>query len=146
MRKNKNIMGNMNILIYDDNNIVYYHCTPTNITSEPRILSIQSAAYGDIEREVLGNDIYIQTSNIEELNNIQLDETTMKRIAKFNKQQECKKLDKEIEDKKEKIKELDNLLQDKEKRWGKVKDFIKNIYEIDIDDDEDEDEYYYNED
>lgn len=78
-------------------------------------------------------------SNAEESESIELDSTTMKRIAKYNKETECKKLDTEIKKKKEKIKELDDKLKDKEKRWEKVKNYITNIYEIDIDDYEEED-------
>ena len=66
----------------------------------------------------------------------------MKRIAKFNKEIEIKKLDETIKNKQEKIKELDNLLQDKEKRWNKVKDYIKNIYNISLEDDYDDEEYW----
>lgn len=73
---------------------------------------------------------------------MELDPTTMKRIAVYNKQQECKRLDKEIKEKQEKIKELDDLLKDKEKRWDKVKSYIKKIYEINSDDEEDYDNYY----
>ena len=90
-----------------------------------------------------GVDFCFHTFNYEELENIELDDTTMKRIAQFNKEQECKRLDKEIKEKQERIKELDDLLMDKEKRWNKVKEFIKQVYEIeDIDDlDEEDDDY-----
>lgn len=81
------------------------------------------------------------------LDNIQLDPTTMKRIAKFNKEQEIRRLDEEINKKKEKIKELDDILQDKDKRVEKLKEFVANIYNIDINDDEEDyddyDDFYY---
>lgn len=70
--------------------------------------------------------------NYEELNNIELDETTMKRIAKYNKEVEIKKLDEKIKEKEEKIKELDDILKDRDKRVNKLKEFITNIYDIDI--------------
>lgn len=54
---------------------------------------------------------------------------------------ECKRLDKEIEEKENRIKELDDLLQDKEKRWNKVKQYIKQVYEIENIDDLDDDDY-----
>ena len=68
----------------------------------------------------------------------------MERIAKFNKEQEIRRLDEEIKEKKEKIKELDDILQDKDKRVEKLKEFVANIYNIDInDDEEDYDDFYY---
>ena len=51
----------------------------------------------------------------------------MRRIAKYNKEQEIKRLEHEIENKKERIKELDDILQDKEGRIEKLKEFVANI-------------------
>ncbi len=53
---------------------------------------------------------------------IKLDDTLMKRIAKFNKEEEIKK--------------LENILEDREKIVEKIKEYIDNIYDIDINDDE----------
>ena len=50
---------------------------------------------------------------------------------------EIEKLNKEIESKKEEIKELDDKLKDREQRWEKVKEYIANIYDIDLDEDSD---------
>ena len=121
----------MNILIYDDKNIRYFNGKITSVEMLPDVCNFMG--------ETLTNGYYINiyTNDLEELDNIILDETTMKRIEKYNKQIECKRLDKEIKSKQQTIKELDNLLQDKEKRWQKVKEYIKNIYEIDADDDYD---------
>ena len=68
----------------------------------------------------------------------------MRRILKYNKEVEIEKLNKEIENKREQIKELDDKLKDKEKRWDKVKQYIANIYDLDLEEDydEDEDDYY----
>lgn len=74
---------------------------------------------------------------------IKLDETLMKRIAKYNKEKELQNIDKKIKEKQEKIKELDDILKDREKRVEKIKKYIANIYDIDILNDEDEDEEYY---
>lgn len=66
----------------------------------------------------------------------------MKRIAKYNKEAEIKKYDKIIEEKKKKIQELDDILQDKDKRIEKIKEFIANIYDLDLKDDENDDYDY----
>lgn len=129
-----------NILIYDDENIVYYQGTYTFIESTANYDSghyIDGTSYD----YVLTHDIHLASPDLEQLDNIKLDETTMKRIAKYNKQRECQRLDKKIKQKEEKIKELDSLLQDKEKRWDKVKDYIKNIYEISLDEDYDDEDW-----
>ena len=144
-RKKKNtflqaIIGN--VLIYDKENISYIHCVPVSIDCEPRFVEYDGA-FGHKETDVISNTIVMQTGVYEELENIELDPTTMKRIAAYNKTQECKRLDKEIKEKEEKIKELDEKLKDKEKRWKKVKEFVANIYEIDLDNDDydDSDDY-----
>lgn len=129
-----------NVLIYDKENISYRHCVPVSIESEPRFIEYDGG-FGYTQRDVISNTIVMQTGVYEELNNIELDPTTMKRIAVYNKTRDCKKLDKEIKEKEEKIKELDEKLQDKERRWKKVKDFVANIYEINLDDDYDCDNY-----
>lgn len=147
MAKKKPIQYNKkaNILIYDDENIKYYQGTWTSIeASTPNY--IDCSYISDYSTRVLPTnyDIHIISNDLEEFDNINLDDTTMKRIAKFNKQQECKRLDKEMEEKQKRIKELDNLLHDKEKRWNKVKEYIKNIYEINLYDDTND--YDYNDD
>lgn len=135
-----------NVIIYNDEFINYRHAIPVSIDSVPRFIEYDSDTFGSRQRDVISNTITMETGVYEELENIQLDPTLMKRIAVFNKEQECKRLDKEIEEKKEQIKELDNLLKDKEKRWQKVKEYITNIYELDIYNDyenyDDEDEDY----
>lgn len=128
----------MNILIYDDKDIKYYDGVIASIDMEG---DIDSGHYitGEPYAYVRSYNINITVPSLGEHDNIKLDDTMMKRIAKFNKEEECKRLDTLIEEKKEHIKELDNLLMDKEKRWNKVKEYIKNIYEIDPDDEWDDD-------
>lgn len=130
-----------NILIYDDKNIKYYHGVLTQMNNSPIIDSGRFLS-GEPYSRVMGYDINFYSADLEELNNIMLDETTMKRIAVYNKQQECKRLDKEIKEKQDAIDKLDDLLKDKEKRWNKVKEYIKNIYEINLHEDDDY-EYEY---
>lgn len=135
-----NYRGMANILIYDNENIKYYKGNLVNIEAHTQY---DSGVYmsGEPYNYIYGYDIIMNSSHLEETANIELDDTTMKRIAKFNKTQECKRLDKKIEAKEEKIKELDDLLQDKEKRWKKVNQYIKNIYDLDLEEDEDDDYY-----
>lgn len=123
-----------NVLIYDDENIMYYEGVYTYIETTA---NMDSGSYIDGSRYnyIMNHDIHLVSPNLESKENIKLDETTMKRIAKYNKEKECERLDDEIATKKEKIKELDNLLKDKEKRWNKVKEYIAKIYEIDLNDD-----------
>ena len=119
-----NLIVGTNILIYNPNTMTY-------VTGHLDSYEYRCGICGD-------SNLQFSISNIEKLESIELDSTTMKRIAKYNKETECKKLDTEIKKQKEKIKELDDKLKDKEKRWKKVKNYIANIYEIDIDDYEEE--------
>lgn len=141
MTKKKNEIpthiANSNILVYDDENIMYYHGKIVSFCNEA-IVNKGRFINGENYTNIIGNSVCFNTSCIEESESIKLDDTTMKRIAKFNKNQEIKRLDKKIQEKQNKIKELDSLLQDKEKRWNKVKDYIKNIYDISLDDDYDD--------
>ena len=131
-----------NILIYDDENMKYYHGKFTYVECEPVIVTYEHLS-GKTDIHNMGYTITFKTANLEETNNIELDETTMRRIAKFNKEKECERLDEEIKKKKEIIKELDDKLKDKQKRWEKVKKYISEIYEIDINDDDYDDDYDY---
>ena len=139
--KNK-MINNANIIIYDDENIKYYQGVLITMDCET---IIDNGIYlnGETYTNIMGYNVNFTISNLEEYDNIKLDDTTMKRIAKYNKEQECLKLDNEIEKKQEKIKELDNLLKDKEKRWQKVKDYIANIYEIEMYDNDCDDYDYF---
>ena len=128
-------MKNINILIYDEENIIYKkgECVSFSAESEP----VETTCSDSPARTFIPSMTAVLNcviANYEELDNIKLDDTTMKRIAKFNKDIDIKKWDEKIEAKKDKIKELDNLLKDKEKRWDKVKEYIAKIYEIDPDD------------
>lgn len=137
------------ILIYDDNAVNYIEGYISEICSEPIEIdctSINDTTYKTYTGATTHMELTI--SNAEQVDCVKLDPTLMKRIAKYNKQQECKQLDKIIKEKEEvianknkEIEELDNLLKDKEKRWNKVKEYIKNIYDISVE----EDDYDYEE-
>lgn len=132
------------ILIYDEDNIKYItgYCGFVDVSCEPKQVNYIDGHSTYIQP--LSSDFNCSISNYEELNNIELDDTTMKRIAKYNKEIDIKKLDEKIKQKKEKIKELDDILTDREKRVDMLKKYIAQIYEIDIkekDDDYDEDNW-----
>lgn len=127
------------ILIYDNDNIFYItgHCGSFVSESEPIRLT-------DTKEQFLPliTHFSCEISNSKKLNNIELDDTLMKRIAKFNKEIDVKKLEEKIKEKEKQIKELDEILTDRKKRMTKLKEFIANIYEIDVSD-EDEEEWDY---
>lgn len=134
------LLQGVNVLIYDDKNIQYFSGISTAFEQNALINEYQFID-GTRHSDIYGWNIILKVPEINESENIKLDDTTMKRIAKFNKEQECIRLDEKIKEKKEKIKELDNLLKDKEKRWNKVKEYIANIYDLDLDEDDYDDEY-----
>lgn len=132
-----------NLIIYDDKNISYITGNIYEINVEPHYIEYSPNSW-DINKQYFETSKTYSVTTNNPVNNetIKLDDTLMKRIAKFNKEIEIKKLDETIKNKQEKIKELDDLLQDKEKRWDKVKKYIEDIYNIDLEDDYDDEEYW----
>ena len=143
MNKIKRV-SNPKIIIYDDENMQYIVGTVGNFgidSGEP----IEITSPMDFERKYISpmyNFFQCEILNCEQLDNIMLDETTMKRIAKYNKEIEVKRLDNTIKEKQDKIKELDDILQDKEGRVKKLKAFVANIYNIDLDEYDEDYDYY----
>lgn len=135
-----NVVNRANILIYDSENIQYFGGVYTYFDYEP-ITQRYDGPNGFTETFSLGATISARVPEFEINDNIMLDETTMKRIAVYNKQMECKRLDKEIAKKRAEIEALDEVLQDRKDRVGKLKEFICKIYDIDLDD-YDEDDYW----
>lgn len=129
-------MKGTKVLIYNDNNIEYIEGFLLNWEANP---DVETERYIDgTNRTIISSINYnLLVSNPKQKDYIELDPTTMKRIAKYNKEVEIEKLNEEIKIKEKEIKELDNKLKDKEKRWEKVKKYIANIYDIDIKEDED---------
>lgn len=140
-----NAINKPKILIYDDENIKYItgYVGYVDVSCEPECVNFIDGHSTYIRP--LSSDFRCSISDYDELNNIELDETTMKRIAKYNKEIDIKKLDEEIEEKKEKIQRLESILEDREKRVDKLKKYIAEIYDIDIkeneEDDDDDDDY-----
>lgn len=108
------------IIMYDNENMVY-------LEGDVKNAEISHEPFSGIKSTFIGN-----ISNYDETQTIQLDETLMKRIAKYNKIAEIKELEKIIEDKKTEIKELDDMLKDKDKRVQKLKEFVANLYDLDL--------------
>lgn len=128
------------LIIYDDKNISYITGNIYEINVEPHYL--ECASVDTYKKHVEISKTYsVTTNNPINDETIKLDETLMKRIAKFNKEIEIKKLDETIKNKQEKIKELDDILKDRDKRVQKIKQYIANIYDLNIEEDED----YYDE-
>lgn len=126
----------MNVIMYDDDNIKYFDGVLCEMGIEQNIEEYQ--LYDELIRKPIcfGLNVNFNIPTCEISDTIKLDDTLMKRIAKFNKEEEIKKLDEDIKKKKEKIKKLENILEDREKRVEKIKEYIANIYDIDINDDE----------
>ena len=128
------------ILIYDSENMIYlagfYGSLDISYETDD-----YTALYDESIRVIDKTIFTCEIDDTKRLDNVKLDPTTMERIAKFNKEQEIRRLDEEIKEKKEKIKELDDILQDKDERVKKLKEFVANIYNIDINDDADEEDY-----
>lgn len=139
---------NPKIIIYDDKNMKYIvgHIGRYDISADT--IGYVIPYDGRVHNTVVGYTFNCDINDSKMFDNIQLDPTTMERIAKFNKEQEIRRLDEKIKEKKEKIKELDDILQDKDKRVEKLKEFVANIYNIDVNDAEDDyeddyDDFYY---
>lgn len=129
------------ILIWDEDNLVYYEGTCGNFDLIPEIIEYRTLVDGD-SHILQGRDTTFSCSisNMNKKNNVDLDPTLMKRIAKYNKEVEVTKLDEVIKEKEEHIKELDNILNDRSKRVNKLKQYIAEIWNIDISNEDDYDD------
>lgn len=132
-----------NILIYNAKDIRYYSGVPMKLDVHTDYEEYQSIGSNSKTRVPFSSTLTANISNFKELDNIMLDETTMKRIAKYNKEVEVEKLDNTIKEKQDKIKELDYILQDKDGKVKKLKEFVANLYNIDLGKDIDEDDEGY---
>lgn len=132
------------VLIYDEDNMIYTTGVvnlldislpePIETTSITSLYRTYAPSFGP-------TTIKIETYDLGSNDSIKLDPTMMKRIAKYNKEVEIKKLDEIIEKRKKEIEELNDILEDKSKRVDKIKKYIAEIYDISVDD-EDEDYDY----
>lgn len=131
------------ILIWDEDNLVYYEGICESFDLVPEMIEYRTLVDSGVNILQGSNTNFSCTiSNIQEKNNINLDPTLMKRIAKYNKEVEVTKLDEVIKEKEEHIKELDNILNDRSKRVNKLKQYIAEIWNIDISNEDDYDDEY----
>ena len=128
------------IILYNDKDLLYFTGNINTYKVKENYIDVTTLADTNINKIKLNTEIYGQVHGYQS-QTIELDETLMKRIAKYNKEAEIKKYDEIIEDKQKKIKELDNILQDKEKRVDKIKEFIADIYDINIEEDDYDEDY-----
>ena len=135
-------MESFKIIIYNNELLEYFTGDIIEFCSKPEIIEFTPIL--DNTRHFLpGMNKYfeIQTCNSECMETIKLDETLMRRIAKYNKEKEIQKLDEKIKEKESEIKRLDDILKDRNKRVEKLKKYIAEIYDIDINDDDDDYDY-----
>lgn len=131
------------ILIWDEDNLVYYEGQCGSFSLIPDIIEYRTLANDSVNRlQGRDTDFNCSISNTQEKKNIDLDPTLMKRIAKYNKELEVIKLDEVIKEKEEHIKELNDILNDRTKRIGKLKEYISKIWEINVSDEDDYDDEY----
>ena len=123
------------VIIYDDKDMQYIVGDYGSLDYEPQFMTVESLD-GTRQSFPLNTIITLSVNDTDFVDNIKLDATLMKRIAVFNKEQECKRLDKEIHDKRQQVKEIEAVLEDRERRLNKLKEFIAHIYEIDVNDDD----------
>ena len=108
------------IIIYNGEDMNYITGDYASLEYEPQFMTVESMD-GNVRHFPLNSILTMGVNDIECLDSIKLDPTLMKRIAVFNKEQECKKLDKEIHDKRQKVKEIEAILEDRERRLNKLK-------------------------
>ena len=133
-------MEHLNVIIYNDKDMIYREGFLSSFESNTNI-SEERWLDGSNSTFIHGYTDTIICQHNGEKQSIELDPTTMQRILKYNKEVEIEKLNKEIKNKKEQIKELDDKLKDKEKRWEKVKQYIANIYDLDLEEEDDDYEW-----
>lgn len=137
-------MKNFKIIIYNEDILVYFTGDVTNWKNKSEL--IENSSIYDHTKHFIPNPIShleIDTYNSECKETIKLDETLMKRIAKYNKETEIQNLEKTIKEKQDKIKALDDILKDRDKRVEKLKEYVAKIYDIDLNDDKDYEDYDY---
>ena len=126
----------MKIIIYDEKNMIYKTGVLVSEQHEPSYITIDGIN-GKKRYPARCSELTFQVDNYVESETIQIDETTMKRIAMYNKEKKIKELDNIIKKKTAQINALEDILEDKTKRVDKIKEYIANIYDIDVENDED---------
>lgn len=135
------------IIIYDDDEIMYETGEVIKQNFQNHYENIDITTIGDIRKNsvpmLIGTSLTLDIGHYNKDETIKLDETMMKRIAKFNKEKEIKKIDEEIKNKKKQLKELEEKIEDRQERWKKIQEFVAGIYDLDLADDDDDYDYDY---
>jgi len=137
-----NIKG-QHLIIYDEKEIHYITGDIYETDVDTNSIEYEDPLGGVKQIVEVSRTFTFTTGNSIDKDTIKLEETMMRRIAKYNKEKELQKIEEKIKEKEKQIKELDNKLQDKEKRWQRVKEYIANIYDLNLEEDNDDDDYYY---
>lgn len=132
------------LIFYDDKEMVCFDVTHFML-KEPEKQMIEATGLDDGEKHFIRSIpeptvIYLETGK----EMVKLDPTTMKRIAKYNLEEENATLLKEIEERKKVIDDLEQKEQVLRDRFKKAISAFKEIMEngyYDEDEDEDEDEW-----
>lgn len=137
------VINNPHVIIYDKDNLIYYEGYCGYLGAAPDFInSVQYLSPEDDRIQYLPPRDYefsCCVMDAKRKNYVDLDDTLMKRIAKYNKEVEIQKLDEDIETKKKHIEELDNILNDRNKRVNMLRKYIANIWNINVNEEDEED-------
>lgn len=134
------VINNPCILIYDKDNLIYYEGYAGYLGAAADSIMYHSIEDGSIQYlPPRDYEFSCCVMDAKRKNYVDLDDTLMKRIAKYNKEVEIQKLDEEIETKKKHIEELDNILNDRNKRVNMLRKYIANIWNINVNEEDKED-------
>jgi len=141
----KEIPKEVNVLVYDDKDLYYKTGLLVKIEYNQDELIDITTSRDNYKKVVPARRAYLQleVNNFKENDCIKLNDTLMKRIAKYNKEVEVQKVEEKIKIKKKQLKELEEKIEDREQRWKKIQEFVANIYELPLEDDEDYNDYEY---
>lgn len=83
----------------------------------------------------------IELTSFDANETIKLDDTMMKRIAKYNTEIKLRKVEEKIKSQERKLKKIEEKIEDREQRWKKIQDFVSDIYELPLEDEDDDYNY-----
>ena len=136
------------VIIYDDEVMGCYESQVINFDFKENPIEITTLE--DIERKFInGIPEYCIYGSGYIRRMIELDPTTMKKIAKYNKEIELENIQRRIEGRKKELEDLDKEIDDRVRRIKKLEELSDNVYSLDLDkdyceDDDDEDDDYDN--
>ena len=111
-------------IVYDDDNMAFYDMIVDGIDYAPEIIDC-TTRLDNSKKYIVGiSPSYTLTGNIDDTNEIELDPNTMRRIARYNKEKELQRIQKQIENAKSKLEEVTKELNKQNDRLNSVKDYI----------------------